>query len=143
MTENERKRPDRNLRAGHFGNTPPTRTTQFDDPKDRPRGLLAQASLDRAQVFVDLARAELIIAARHGASSADTLGDQARLAELAATIAVMGKGDTVAPQRAAALLGVSLPTARRTGRQHGFAIKRGGRWEFNRAGLLRFIGGPT
>ncbi len=144
MTAQQRKRPDRNLRAGHLGNTlKPTSTNRFDDPEDRPRGLLAQAALARAKVFIDLARAELIIAARLGATHSDLSANQARLAELAATIAVMGRGDTIAPQRAAALLGVSLPTARRTGTQHGFARKLAGRWQFDRAGLLRFLGGPA
>lgn len=144
MTEQKSERPARGARAGRPQTTlKPTSITQFDDPKDRPRCLLAQAALARAKVFIDLAQAELIIAARHGASSADIVVDKTRLAELAASMAVMGRGDTVAPQRAAAILGVSLPTARRTGSQHGFAMKRGGRWQFDRAGLLRFLGGPA
>ncbi len=143
MTEQKSERPARGARAGRLQTTPPLSTTRNGDLHDTPSGRETQAALSRASVFVDLARAQLIIAARHGASSADTLGDQARLAELAATIAVMGKGDTVAPQRAAALLGVSLPTARRTGSQQGFARKLAGRWQFDRAGLLRFLGGPA
>jgi len=144
MTEQKSKRPARGARAGHLQTTlKPTSTTRFDDLHNNLSGLEAQAALARAKVFIDLAQAELIIAARLGATHSDLSANQARLAELAATIAVMGRGDTVAPQRAAALLGVSLPTARRTGRQHGFATKRGGRWQFDRAGLLRFIAGPA
>ncbi len=144
MTEQKSKRPARGARAGHLQTTlKPTSTTRFDDLHNNLSGLEAQAALARAKVFIDLAQAELIIAARLGASSAEIMVDQTRLAELAATIAVMGRGDTIAPQRAAAILGVSIPTARRTGRRNGFATKRGGRWEFNRAGLLRFLGGPA
>jgi len=140
MTEQKSERPARGARAGHLGNTPPTRTTQHDVLQDTLSSFEAQAALARAQVFIDLGRAELIIAARLGATHSDLSANQARLAELAATIAVMGRGDTIAPQRAAALLGVSLPTARRTGTQHGFARKLAGRWHFDRAGLLRFLG---
>lgn len=136
------KRPVRVAsRAGPIESSNHQSTDQIDRLSPTPSTSRSQASLTRIHGLLDQAEAEILVAARLGVLQADLQVEKARLAAIAAIVAVLDHGPTIAPDRAAFLLQVSPPTARRLGVRHSFARKSAGRWQFFREPLLAFIAG--